>query len=63
MKRERKIVTITILIALAILVIMALHDIAGNEENLTNEYIILGFSIIIFLIMAIRLYKEKKRND
>lgn len=63
MKRERKIVTITIIIALAILVIMALHDIAGNEENLTSEYITLGFSIIVFLILAVRLYKEKQQKD
>lgn len=62
MNREKKIVIITIIIAFAILVFMALHDIASNEENLTSEYITLAISIIIFVILATRLYKAKKQN-
>ncbi|MCF8309720.1 MAG: hypothetical protein K9I68_11985 [Bacteroidales bacterium] len=63
MKRERKIVTITIIIALAILVLMTLHDIATRQDNLTGEYVTLGISSVIFVILASRLYKEKKRHN
>lgn len=63
MKKEKKIVFITIIIAAAILVFMALHDIARNEENLTNEYIIIGLGTVIFVILGLRLLKEKKHND
>jgi len=62
MKKEKKIVFITIIIALAILVFMALHDIARSEENLVTEYITIGISIIIFVLLAARLLKEKNRN-
>lgn len=63
MKREKKIVIITIIIAMATLVLMALHDIAESEENLTTEYVTLGISVVIFVFLAAHLYKEKKRND
>ena len=63
MKKEKKIIFITVIIAAAILVFMALHDIAYNEEDLINEYIIVGLGTLIFLILGVRLLKEKKHDD
>jgi len=63
MKKEKKIIFITVIIAAAILVFMALHDIAYNEEDLINEYIIVGLGTLIFLILGVRLLKEKKRDE
>jgi hypothetical protein len=60
MENNNKILIRITIIVLAVIDLMALHDIHANESNLVFEYFILTISIIIFVFLAAHFLKEKK---
>lgn len=60
MKKGEKIVWIVLVIIFGMADLMALHNIYATDARLVTEYVVLGASIVVFIILA--LYFVNKRN-
>ena len=60
MKKGEKIIWIVLVIFFGVADLMALHNIYATDARLVTEYVVLGASFIVFLILALYFIRKRK---
>lgn len=60
MKKGEKIIWIALIVVFGVADLMALHNIYATDARLTTEYVVIGVSFIVFLILALYFIRKRK---
>lgn len=60
MKKGEKIVWIVLVIIFGMADLMALHNIYATDARLVTEYVVLGASMVVFIIVALYFINKRK---